>query len=347
MNKPGKINLLEKSEQTQALARFIIVGIVALYIGGLVMFTAQPPEIVRTAIAALAYWPVAGVWWYYVKKNPLPFDEAVWRIYSGIFGDTTMTGILIAIGGVNMIAIYVIYLWVILGNAMRFGSNIMPAATAASVISLSVAATMSPVWILPPVATIVFILGLIFVDMFTRQLLRERDAAHLLVNRLSKELHEARFGSQTTRLLDKNDFLINVDEQISVLPDGGLLAAVIISYKGESAAMIGNPHSQHGSKLIKIVSNELRGSDIATIGRENELWLLIEPKRLNDAYAVAERIHHSLQDADPAISTKTGIAAYPMVQSDARGLIEAARLNINKDKIRSRPQLYSVDRNKE
>ena len=329
MGDTAKIDILAKTEQSQALARFIIVSIVAVYIGGLVVFTEQPPELVRIAVSAATYCPIAGLWFYYVRRQPLPFDEALWRIYAGIFGDTTMTGIFIAIGGVNMLAIYVIYLWVILGNGMRFGANIMSAATAASVISLSVASMISPVWVLPPIATIVFVLGLLFVDLFTRRLINERDKAQSLARRLAHELHEAQLGASADGLLDPDVFLSRVDERLAELEDGGLLTAIVIAYEGESAATLGNPHSPSGRKLRSIVSSELRGSDIAATGGGDELWLLIEPKRLNDAVAVGERLQRAFSAVDPTLRTTLGVAAYPMTETDAAGLLAAARATLS------------------
>ena len=328
MSRLARISILERTEQSQALARFIIVSIVAVYTGGIVLFTAQPPELARIAISAATYCPIAGVWWYYVRREPLPFEQAAWRIYAGIFADTTMVGIFIAIGGADMLAIYVIYLWIILGNGMRFGANMMSAATAASVISLSVAAMVSPVWVLPPISTVVFILGLLIVDVFARRLIHERDRAQQLATRLTNELNEAQTGGYGDGFFSPSAFMDSVDEQLAALEDGGLLTAIVVAYSGDKAPTLGNPYSPLGRQLREVVASELRASDIATIGADDELLLFIQPKRLNDALAVAERVRKAFRALDSGLRTHVGVAAYPMIATDAAGLFDAARQNL-------------------
>ncbi len=348
METAGEINLLARSEASQALARSVIVSLIALYLGGLVSLTEQPQEIVRIGAWAGVYCPVSWVWWNYVRRRPLPFEQAQWRIYAGIFADVAMIGVFISIGGPEVLPIYIVYLWVIMGNGMRFGEQTMFAATFASVVSLSLAALVSPRWVMSPVPTTVFACGLLIVNMFGRRIIRQRDEAMDLVRRLTQELQEARLDVTEAGIMERTAFLSRVDQELEELRDGSVLAAIVIHYDSEGAARVSNPHSDVGRLVARNIASELRGSDIATFGSEHEVWLLIEPKRQSDAQAVASRVSRAIASVIQDIRTRMGIAIYPMVQADAEGLFEAARADVRGPaNPRAKGHLSVVDRDAE
>lgn len=343
MDRAENFNLLAKSEQSQSAARFVLVTIIAVYIGGVAMFTEQPPEIVRIAIALTIFSPIAGAWLYYVRRFPLPVAEAAWRLQAGIFADTSMIALTLAIGGINVLPLYVMYIWVIMGNGLRFGAHQMSSATAISVISLTIAALVSPLWILSPLATALLAAGLVIVDVFYRRVLNELTEERRTKERLIRELREAQLDVSEAGLLGTESFLENVQERMEGLPDGSFLAGIVVTYSGEAAAAVGNPHSDSGRRLAALVTSELRGADIATLGGEHEFWLLIEPKKIADAKAVANRVRKAFESATPPLNTAAGIAAYPMTLTDARGLFDAARASGARDDASKLRHLFAVD----
>ena len=331
LTKKSGLSIVETTEESQALARFVLVTVIALYIGGVALFTEQPPEIVRIAITTTIFSPLAGLWWFFVRRDQRSRQQVLWRIYAGIFADTTMIAITIEIGGFNALPLYIMYLWVIMGNGMRFGTNEMATATAASILSLTITAIVSPHWPLPALPTAVLVLGLLIVDGFYRRILKERDAANETVARLLQDLRDAQLDTSEAGLLGKDTFLRNVQEQMEDLSAGSFLAAIVIGFTGKDAPRVGNPLSDIAQSLSQRITSELRGSDLATLGSENELWMLISPKRMSDASAVAERIRTAFKDIAPALDVTVGIAAYPMTVTDPEGLFALARQNGARD----------------
>ncbi len=52
--------------------------------------------------------------------------------------------------------------------------------------------------------------------------------------------------------------------------------------------------------------------------------MCIEPKRMSDAIAVAERVRRAFQEIVPHVVVRIGLANYPNISTDAQGLFNAA-----------------------
>ena len=321
------MNLLLRTEESQACARAVIVSLIAIFIGTYLALYETNDEVLRIFLSAIIYSPLSILWWQYVRRHPLPVEEAHWRILSGIIFDAAVIGIGISIsnsGHPILYLLYLLYLWIIMGNGMRFGRHTMTNATLACLMSLCLVAVLSPAWPLPVPATLVLVAGLLMVDMFCRQLLRHIDEQAREILHLSHDLRSAHLGVSETGLLEMRAFIDSVQEAMASLPEGNMLAAVVIAYAGPGAERIGNPMSATTQALAARINSELRGGDLATLGREDELWMCIEPKRLSDAAAVAERVRRAFQEIVPGVEVKVGLASYPNLSTDAQGLFSAA-----------------------
>ena len=325
-----KMNLLLRTEESQACARAVIVSLIALFIGAYVALYESSEEISRIFIGAIIYSPVSLLWWQYIRRHPLPVEQAHGRILTGIICDAAVIGICISVsrsGHSILYLLYLLYLWVIMGNGMRFGRHSMTNATLICLMSLVLVAVLSPAWPLPLAATLVLIAGLLMVDMFCRQMLRHIDEQTREILHLSHDLRSAHLGVNEAGLLEKGSFIDFVQEAMASLPEGNFLAAVVIAYAGEGSERIGNPMSSTTKALAARINSELRGGDLATLGREDELWMCIEPKRMSDAKAVAERVRRAFKEIVPNVTVKIGLANYPNISTDAHGLFNAASRN--------------------
>jgi hypothetical protein len=165
------------------------------------------------------------------------------------------------------------------------------------------------------------------VDMFCRQMLKQIEDQAKQILHLSQDLRSAHLGVSETGLLEKSAFVDFVQEAMASLPEGNLLAGVVIAYSGPGSERIGNPMSSTTKALAARINSELRGGDLATLGREDELWMFIEPKRMSDAAAVAERVRCAFKEIVPNVVVRIGLANYPLISVDAQGLFNAASYN--------------------
>ena len=152
-----RLSLLRRTEESQAATRAIIVSLIALYICHYASFSEAQAYVLRIANTAIIYSPLSLLWWLYIRLHPLLAEEAHWRIYAGIFLDAAMIGLTISICDSQpsvLYLLYLLYLWIIMGNGMRFGRHPMSCATLASFVSLSIVAMISPHWPMTMSATI-------------------------------------------------------------------------------------------------------------------------------------------------------------------------------------------------
>jgi two-component system sensor histidine kinase RpfC len=131
------------SEHVQNLVRLAITTLFSIYIGwqfvdheasntltiiGLIL-TAELAVSLALAIAILGNPGVSHV-----------------RRWVGMLADYTSMGAIMCIGGEPVSPLYAVYLWVTIGNGMRYGNLYLRAATALATLSFLVAITVSPFW---------------------------------------------------------------------------------------------------------------------------------------------------------------------------------------------------------
>ncbi len=255
-----KMNILLRTEESQACARAVIVSLMAILIGAYLVLYETREEVSTIFLSAIIYSPLSLLWWQYVRRHPLPVEAAQGRILIGIVFDAAVIGICISIsnsGHPILYLLYLLYLWVIMGNGMRFGRHTMTSATLACLMSLCLVAVLSPDWPLPVPATLVLMAGLLMVDMFCRQMLKHIDDQAREILHLSHDLRSAHLGVSETGLLEKRAFIDSVQEAMASLPEGNILAAVVIAYAGPGAERIGNPMSSITQALAARINSEL------------------------------------------------------------------------------------------
>ena len=102
------------------------------------------------------------------------------------------------------------YIWIILGNGLRFGRPHLDTATSLSVLSLLVVAITSPHWSLNAGLTLILVGGLLMVHVFFRQLLLRNEALVATVEGLNDDLRRARLDTNELGLAGCEAFLEQV-----------------------------------------------------------------------------------------------------------------------------------------
>ena len=322
--------ILDASETSQAFARALIVTFIATYIGILFRFSYLDAAQARVALAALLYAPLSIGWYVWTNFDRRPIGEAQWRIFAANCFDVTMVGLALGIAegtGVPLLLLYLVYVWIILGNGLRFGRPHLDTAAALSVLSLLVVAITSPHGSLDAGLSLVLVGGLLMVHVFFRQLLRRNEALVATVEGLNDDLRRARLDTNELGLAGREAFLEQVQESMGVMPEGSLIAGIVVLFDGAEAHRLSNPQSALSKAMAQRITSELRGSDLATFGEENELWMCMTPRRIEDATAVAERVRRAFDELAPMLEVRVGLAAYPPFPGDASAFFRLAARN--------------------
>ena len=327
-------DLLAPTEASQAFARAVIVTIIATHIGILVSLTQVSADVFRISLVAIIYAPLSIGWYFWTNLDPRSVSEAQWRIFAANCFDVTMVGLTIAIAdgaGAPFFLLYLVYFWIILGNGLRFGRPHLDTATLLSALSLALAAITSPHWSLSAGVTLVLVGGLLMVHLFFRKLLLRAESMGDTIAGLNEELRRARLDTNEIGLAGREAFLNEVQENMSTIPEGALLAGIAFVFDGQDVHRLSNPQSALSKAMALRITSELRGNDLATFGEENELWMCMAPRRIEDAHAVAERVRKAFDELAPTLTVRIGLAAYPPFPGDAPAFFRMAARNARRE----------------
>lgn len=167
------------SEHQQVLVRIAITALVIGYLGWSDVHVAperatQPLTwLILIGALAIALGLFAAILW-----RP---DVSHTRRWIGMLTDFSALGVIACIEGEPAAPLYAVYLWVAIGNGMRYGHRYLRIATALAATSFLVVILLSPYWRANPYLAWGLLLGLIAVplyfDSLLRALIRAVDAA--------------------------------------------------------------------------------------------------------------------------------------------------------------------------
>ena len=134
----------DNEELSQAFVRLIFLLFLLIYMINNFLIRHQDKPAVGLGIFFTIY---ALIHYRWIKKNP---SEHVTRRIIAIFIDTTAVSFGIFYMGWVSLFMYPVYLWIIVGNGMRFGSNYLLVAMALAFIEFGVIQFIHPFWIQNP-----------------------------------------------------------------------------------------------------------------------------------------------------------------------------------------------------
>jgi two-component system sensor histidine kinase RpfC len=159
------------SEHEQAIVRLAIALIIVAYLAGLHAAGQQtdPMLLVMLAESCVGIGLLLAI-----ARNP---GVSHLRRWIGMLADySTLTCLMVA-SPVALAPLYVIILWVTMGNGLRFGSRYLAAASALAVASFLVVVVNSRYWLGQPYLAVGLLLGLIAIPLYMSSLLRALSAA--------------------------------------------------------------------------------------------------------------------------------------------------------------------------
>ena len=185
----------DDSEHAQVFVRLAITTLFAAYLGVEVSVGESSPALFDTWLILLGEWflSVALLAGILVSPGPSPF-----RRWIGMLADYAAMGGVMHLQGETASPLYAVYLWVTVGNGMRYGPRYLFQATALASLSFLAMVRSTPYWLDNPYLSWGLLLGLIAVPLYFASLLKA----------LTIAIDDARRANQA-----KSSFLANMSHE--------------------------------------------------------------------------------------------------------------------------------------
>ena len=163
------------SEHEQALVRLVIASLILAYLWGLGLMKAGQPDDLRPMLLVMCAEALVGVGLVaLILVQPAVSHVRRW---TGMFADYGTLTALMLLSPVALAPLYIIVLWVTIGNGLRYGRNYLVAATALALSSFLLVAVQSEYWRGQPILTTGLLIGLVAIPVYMSSLLRALDRA--------------------------------------------------------------------------------------------------------------------------------------------------------------------------
>lgn len=171
-----KVSAAYDTERAQAGVRLIFVAVAGCYTAALHHFSLIDPALVwKIFLLHGLFCVVATLIWSDIRRRPGHYRGR--RLFTML---TDYSGITVALanGGVAMLPVYAILIWVTIGYGLRYGSGYLLLATVMALLSLTVTASASAYWQSQPYLIVTLLLTTLLAPAYMHALLRRsRQAA--------------------------------------------------------------------------------------------------------------------------------------------------------------------------
>ena len=191
----SKLQQRDDSEHAQVVVRIVITFLFCVYFSWLVGSGDDSPQLRATWMILLAELVLSVGLLAAIVVSPAPSHLRRWL---GMLADYAAMGGVMYLQGEQAAPLYAVYLWVTIGNGLRYGSRYLYAATVLAALSFGSMATMTPYWQQNLYLSWGLLLGLVAVPLYFANLLKALTAA----------MEDARRANQA-----KSRFLANMSHE--------------------------------------------------------------------------------------------------------------------------------------
>ena len=160
----------QDSEHEQAIVRLVIVGLFLIYLLGVASVSSNHAAIVSTALDYLLIEGLVGAGllaWLTFRPGVSHLRRTI-----GMMSDYAAMGAIMALSGQELAPLYVIYLWVTIGNGLRYGPRYLVAAVGLASASFLWVILATPFWQHNQALSWGLLGGLVAIPMYLASLLR-------------------------------------------------------------------------------------------------------------------------------------------------------------------------------
>jgi two-component system sensor histidine kinase RpfC len=158
------------SEHAQALIRLVISGLFLVYLLGITSVSEKHDEVVSKALVYLLCEAIAGS----ALMIGILIRPGVSHVrrWIGMIADYSMMGAIMSLSGQELAPLYVVYLWVTIGNGLRYGPRYLLAAVCLASISFTAVILTTPFWQQNSALSWGLLSGLVVIPAYLTSLLR-------------------------------------------------------------------------------------------------------------------------------------------------------------------------------
>jgi two-component system sensor histidine kinase RpfC len=192
------------SEHEQAVIRLAITCLIIPYLVYSWLSAAAPAQGIALSCYtgfAFFFFSLAILAWIFARPGPSPVRRLV-----GMIGDMYGTTFCLFMGGAELAPLYIIYLWVTLGNGFRFGQRYMFASSLTSLACFTLVALRVDYWRHQVPLTVGLLTGLVVLPAYTSTLMRKLKRAHAKLADATARAEEANRA--------KSRFLANMSHEL-------------------------------------------------------------------------------------------------------------------------------------
>ncbi len=271
-----------------------------------------------------------------VKENP---QEVFARRVFGIILDLSMLSLVVYVLGTKGIFVYPIYLWVIVGNGMRYGLKYLFISLTVAIALFFVAIYFSPLWKGEFLLALSLAVGFIFLSMFYIKLIKK---LHILNEKLSLELEKTKHASlhdPLTGLPNRSFFSLCLKKTLSRCTRSGDSFSVAYMDLDNFKPVNDTFGHDYGDKLLQDVAERmksvLRDSDfVARLGGDEFGIIIIGANNLEETMVCIDRLQKVINEPYNIfgktinISGSFGVAIYPLSGDCEMTLLKEADKNM-------------------
>ena len=181
------------SEHAQVFVRIAITALFSAYLGWEVSDGNHNPALFATWLILIGELAGALGLLGAILASPAPSDIRRWI---GMLLDYSAMGGVMYLQGESASPLYAIYLWVTIGNGMRYGPRYLYSGTALAALSFALMMRTTPYWLQNPYLSWGLLLGLIAVPLYFASLLKA--LTHAIEDARRANLAKSRFVANTS-----------------------------------------------------------------------------------------------------------------------------------------------------
>ncbi len=336
-------------EQAQSLARIIITILLTLiFLPRAILYH----ENIEYPIIGAAFLAISSAYHWLINRYP---DRFPWKYYLTIFVDLGMAGYIVYRFGISGLAFYPLFLWIVIGNGLRFGEHRLRVATLTGLLSFFIATLVSGLASGYPFVVGGMMLGLAMMPHFFLIILgRLSNTNSALLAQRNQVAHLATHD-ELTDLPNRRHLEEHLIQAIARAKRSGKMVGVVFFDLDNFKSVNDSFGHDHGDILLKAVANTLRGTvrasdSVIRFGGDEFIILLEDIARQYDVVQIVELIITSLRRSfqigqyQTYVTCSCGVAMFPQDGEDFSSLIKNADIAMFRAKEAGRDHFCFYDK---